>query len=266
MSYRNQVQSKSHLLERISRATQTLLKYSPQAQSTRDYLKGRINKYTQEEFGFGYFPPGQDLNEILEIVDEDSLREAGLVYNKPTTDGNCVVEIKHSYFHYHNLVFPYRDVYGNIVGLVGRSLLTEEEIGRIKKDYQVFIPKYKNTDLYKSQHLFGLHAAKEEIISKGYVILVEGQFDYLSCFEAGIFNVVALGGVSFSNTQFYLLLRYTDRIYLLLDNDEAGRKATPKIIQRFSHQAQIGEISLPTQFKDIDAYLKSGEDYQILRK
>ena len=58
-----------------------------------------------------------------------------------------------------------------------------------------------------------------------------------------------------SDYQFSLLTRYTNDIFLLLDNDEAGEKGRKKIISKFSKFANIHNFYLPEPYKDIDEYL-----------
>ena len=55
----------------------------------------------------------------------------------------------------YNLVMPYRDVYGRIIGIVGRSILSDNE--RKNKN----IAKYKNTHFAKRSNLFGFKFCQE---------------------------------------------------------------------------------------------------------
>lgn len=60
--------------------------------------------------------------------------------------------------------------------------------------------------------------------------------------------------------QFSVISRYTDNIYLLLDNDEAGVKGRRTIRKKFGDFANIQNFYLPKEYKDIDEYfVKTGD-------
>ena len=71
------------------------------------------------------------------------------------------------------IMFPIRDVHGEVVGFTGRILVEKENSGG----------KYVNTPqtiVYdKSRVIFGLEKAKQEIKTKDLVVIVEGQMDAL---------------------------------------------------------------------------------------
>ena len=134
----------------------------------------------------------------------------------------------------------------------------------------ISIDKYKYNPFTKSHILYGLNVAKEAISINKSVILVEGQFDTMSCHIKGIYNVVGLGGTSLSNYQFYLLRKYGGpniKIKCLLDNDDnkSGEKAFEKIKKQYQNYANIEALKLPNlKYKDIDNYLKAETDLMFL--
>jgi DNA primase len=89
--------------------------------------------------------------------------------------------------------------------------------------------KYINspeTPLYsKSNVLYGLNFAKEHIRETNAVYVVEGYFDFISLFQAGIKNVVASSGTAFTEQQARLLARFAEDALLFFDADSAGQKA-----------------------------------------
>jgi DNA primase len=122
------------------------------------------------------------------------------------------------------------------------------------------ISKYKNTkNLKKGLHLFGLHQARESIIIKNAVFVVEGQFDCIKAQVSGIKNVVAVGSSDLTAEQFALLNRYTNNIFVLFDNDEAGNVGANKIINHYGDKANIKKATVPLGFKDLFEFLDSGE-------
>jgi DNA primase len=233
------------MFEKVVSACQSILA-SPLGEEGKQYLDGRLKKEAQEKFRFGYFPDKSNLETLFSYVDEMELLDDSLLY--PSYEGaegefySPLVE--------HNLVLPYRDVYGNVIALVGRTLLSEDK--RQEKD----IPKYKNTSFKKSQHLFGLFESKASIRQKKYVYIVEGQFDCIQAHACGIQNIVAVGSSNLSFEQLVLLLRYTNDIRLLFDNDEAGDTGRESAMSKYGKYCNIQNNYVPVGFKDFDEYLK----------
>jgi DNA primase len=238
---------RSSLFSDVILACKYLLKTSKNAEKHREYIYNRIPKNYIKKFNVGYFP--SDLNELLKLVPKKSLEHLDLIYNWTAIDHSHVIYNTINKLDKHNIIFPFKDEYGNIISLAGRTILSKQE------QEDIDIPKYKNTPFNKSVHLFGLYEAKEAIKKKGSVIVVEGQIDCITCHSHGIHNVVALGCSALSRYQLYLLKKYSNDIYLLLDNDPSGKKAERKIINRFSKYANIKKINLPECFSDIDECL-----------
>lgn len=226
-----------------------LLCQSPQAQDPREYLNNRLDEKTQEQFAFGFFPSGLSLPLLLETIGNERLQELGLIYFKTISDSVGSRQIIFNFFEHQPLIMPYRNVYGEIVALVGRCILSEEQ-RRLSH-----IEKYKNTPFIKGEHLFGLYEAKHSIIKENCVYIVEGQFDVIKAVEKGLTNVVALGSANMTSYQLSLLCRYTDQLIVLLDNDEAGLKGRRLIHEKYDKYAKIKDIYLPPNYKDIDEYL-----------
>lgn len=256
--YADQFILRSKYFEQIISLCHNLLLYNDIAINEKRYITNRLSLANIDKFNIGYFPDNNHLDLLLDNVDNNILQELRLIYDKFIIVHDQVIYIKKSFFRYHNLIIPYQDEYGYFIGLSGRSILSSDT----QKDLN--IDKYKNTFFDKNLHLFGLNKAKRSIIKNDYVIIVEGQFDCMSCHSNGIHNVVALCGSSFSNFQFFLLKKLTNNIYLLLDNDDAGVKATKSIISRYSSHANITSISFPKEYHDIYDYLQTEPMYKIL--
>jgi len=227
-------------------ACQKLLNDFPGAFEARKYLDSRSTRAVQCKFNLGFHPSANDYDSLLSILDEHVLLRARLRYEH----AGAYQRVKTNTFEHHNIVLPYRDVYGNIAAIVGRTLLSDEDM-QLKE-----IGKYKNTSFEKKNHLFGLYEGKAEIIKRDCVFIVEGQFDVISAAASGIENVVALGCSSLTMTQLALVKRYTDNIYLLLDNDEAGRIGMEKIMKKFSSEANLKPMKIPDGYKDLDDLLR----------
>ena len=241
--------NKPTILNKVSASCKYLLDNFPEAQDVKSYLKSRITDESQNLFQFGYFPGIDNLNSLTDMVGEDALRKVGFLFSKDIEDSLCPRTINSLYFEDYPLILPFRDVYGKTVALIGRSLLPEKELKERK------ISKYKNTKFLKGNFLFGLYENKQCILEQNAVYIVEGQFDVIKAVERGFRNIVALSGSSMTPYQFSVISRYTNNMFLLLDNDEAGEKGRKLIVSRFGKLANIQNFYLPESYKDIDEYL-----------
>lgn len=124
------------------------------------------------------------------------------------------------------ITLPGHDKNGELIGFIGRTPTNQK-------------PKYLYTFSYpKAINLFNLHRAKK-FSDKG-LILTEGPLDTLRIHDLGFPNVCAVLGARLSAGQLKLLLEYTDKVYLMFDNDTAGEIAknlasemTWKILQTY---------------------------------
>lgn len=92
----------------------------------------------------------------------------------------------------------------------------------------------------KKEYLYNLNHNED------YVVLVEGQSDVWACYQAGL-NSCALMGVSLSDWQIQELSKFK-RVYLALDNDEAGRRATELAHFHLKNETQV--LLVPYTQKD----------------
>lgn len=241
------ISSRSDVFEAVTDACVYLLKKDPEAQKCREYLDSRLSRKAQVKYGFGYFPTLNNLDSLINMVGRKYLEEFSVIYQKYNNNGSVLS----GHFSEHNMIMPFRDVHGDIVSLLGRSILPDD----LQKDRKIQKYKYSiNAD--KELYVYGLDLAKSSIIKKGYVICVEGQFDCIACRERGIENVVALGWATLSRYQLFQLAKYTENIVLLLDSDEAGEKGISKAKSRFGEIINLKSMSPPSGFKDIDEFFK----------
>lgn len=223
---------------------QDLLNNFPPAQKNKAYIDGRLSNEAQETFQFGWFPTNEHLHILEETVGEELLSKAktNLVYDK-ITDGQ---RKRHGVLEQHNLVMPYKDVYGRTIGIVGRSILNDEARAEIG------LPKYKNTSFDKGANLFGFDRARKSIVESGVVFIVEGQLDCIAAQENGVLNTVALGSSNMTIDQLALVMRYCEKMILLLDMDEPGRSGANKIKENYHQHMDIKIAELPSGYHDVD--------------
>lgn len=104
---------------------------------------------------------------------------------------------------------------------------------------------------------FGLYQNMQDIISKGFTYVVEAQLDAIVMWQAGYRNVIALQGSHLGETQAMLILSVVGSLVLVMDGDEAGRKAASDIIKRWADVFKIERIDLPDGV-DPDEYILKG--------
>jgi DNA primase len=240
------------MLEKIAESCQFLLKNYPNAQASQSYLDSRLDVDSQEKWGFGYFPDIENISALTDLVGESCLIKQKLLTTSIIEDSLAPRRILKDFFENHPLVMPQRNAYGKIVALIGRSLLDEKTRQENK------IEKYKNTSFKKGNHLFGLYENKQHILEQGCVYVVEGQIDVIKSVEKGFKNIVALGNNCMSIYQFTVISRYSNNIFLLLDNDIAGQKGRKQIISKFGQLANIRNFYIPEDYKDVDEYITKG--------
>ncbi len=220
----------------------------------RPEYKAKIGKYlrdnrglseeTIERFKIGLAPEGW--TELIKFAKSKDLKikelaEAGLVI-KSDKSGDYYDRFRL------RLMVPIFNLGGRIIAFGGRALRKGENA------------KYMNspeTPVYnKSTVLYGLHESKTAIRRAESVVLVEGYFDFLSLYQAGIDNVVAVSGTAFTARQARLLSRYASKAYLLFDSDSAGRSAALRAIEHFFNfgiEPVVAEIPAP---HDPDSYVR----------
>jgi len=132
------------------------------------------------------------------------------------------------------LVFPIVSHDGRLVAFAARSMAHDDGSRRE--------PKYinsPNSTLYcKGRILYGFHQAKQRMIVTSEVYLVEGYKDCLAMHAAGFANTVAICGTSLTDDHIETLRRVVDRVFMMLDTDEAGRTVTASLMPRL-HAAGI---------------------------
>jgi DNA primase len=155
------------------------------------------------------------------------------------------------------VIFPQSDFRDRILGFSGRILPSDRSQNQAK---YINSPE---TDIYhKSQMLFGINLAREEVKKQKSIIIVEGEFDMISPYQAGFKNIVAIKGTAFTTEQLQLLHRYTDTLILGLDQDAAGTNASIKSIQTADTIGfDIRIIDLGDKFKDPDEAIQGDIEF-----
>jgi len=146
------------------------------------------------------------------------------------------------------VVFPLRDMRGQLVGISGRA--TEGQYPR----YKIYDQEYKKWDLpvrpglNKRAILWNVHTIYPSVYFEtkpSDVVVVEGFKACMWVWQAGIKNVVALLGTWLSWEQRWLLERMGGRVYLFLDNNEAGQIGTGRAGATLSRSLPVSIVPYP---------------------
>lgn len=86
----------------------------------------------------------------------------------------------------------------------------------------------------KSRTLFGI-----EIFRGPRAVLVESPLDAVRLLDAGIAGGLASFGARVSEAQIRLILDRAERLLIALDDDDAGRRMTEKIVAEYGHRLPI---------------------------
>ncbi|HEU5011362.1 MAG TPA: DNA primase [Roseiflexaceae bacterium] len=211
-----------------------MLVKSPRGAPARDYVATRrIDDETVEAFQLGYAP--DDWSMLLSYLtdrkgfDEEEIEAAGLIIHH---------ERRGYYDRFRDrLMFPIRNVKGEIISFGGRAF----------GDAQ---PKYMNgpqTPLFdKSRVLYGLDLARDAIRSSDAAVIVEGYVDVIIAHQYGFRNVVAPLGTALTTEHVGAIKKLTRRIFLALDADAAGVRATLKALDTIrEHEADDSATPTP---------------------
>ncbi|MCX6353842.1 MAG: DNA primase [Candidatus Aureabacteria bacterium] len=178
----------------------------------------------------------------------ESLLALGLVMQKERGDG--------LYDRFRNrLMIPICDVSGRVIAFSGRVLGEGN-------------PKYMNSPesplFSKSKSLYGLHLSKRSIVDTGTAVVVEGYFDYLTLYSAGITNVVASQGTAFTPDHARILRRYTregsHEVVMSFDADAAGENAALRSVDAFLQEGLRVRVLMLPGGHDPDTFVREKGD------
>lgn len=211
-----------------------------------EYMKERdFSIEDMKKFGIGFAPNVRD--ELFQYLikkefSEKKIIELGLA--KRNENGEIYDNFRN------RIIFPIFNTDAQIVGFGGRII-----------EKNTNLPKYVNSPdspiFKKGNELFGIKYQGENIRKKGFAILMEGYLDVLTAQKSGFDSAVASLGTSFTEEQARLLRKYTDKVLISYDNDEAGKNAIVKagyILKKYDFDVKC--LILNGSEKDPDEFLR----------
>jgi DNA primase len=220
-----------------------LLLEHPVGAKALEYLEKQrgIKKETIKEFQLGYSPESSyALTKFLvgkKKFAPTDIEKAGI----------GIVRGSNMYDRFNGrVIFPLFDHRGNPIGFAGRVLPWD------KRETGKYINSPETPIYHKSNVLFGLNLTRSFIKKKKVAIVVEGELDLISSWQAGIKNVVAIKGSALTEEQVRLLSRFAQKFILALDSDMAGDAAARRGIKVASDIGVEVKVAKITGYKDPD--------------
>ena len=217
----------------------------------RDYLKNRgITDNDVLTFQIGYAPDSWDafINWAQsKNYDIPLLVKSGLIIHN---------EEKKSYYdRFRNrLMFSIWNDEGKVIAFSGRVLEKDSKGAK-------YVNSPETPIFHKSSVLYGLPMAKPNMREKGTSILCEGQLDVIACHRAGLKNAVSSQGTAFTEDHARKLKRYSEKVIIAYDSDNAGKEAAFKCLQYLLPTGLTTQILNWGDGEDPDSlFLKSGAE------
>jgi len=216
---------------------------NPDSKAALSYFteKRRLSISTIKFFGLGYAPNSYDA--IMRHLSARGYTREEMVegfFIMKSEKGNYYDAFRN------RVMFPIIDTSGSVIAFGGRVLDDSK-------------PKYRNTTdtpvFKKSLNLFALNFARMTCSEE--IILCEGYMDVIALHSAGFTNAVATLGTAITSEQARLMKRYTKKVIICYDADEAGQKATQKAMRLLEEVGlPVSVIKIPGS-KDPDEYIKT---------
>lgn len=211
-----------------------------------EYMKERDFSIEEiRKFGIGFANSSRDelfQHLLKKEFPEEKIIELGLV--KRNENGEIYDSFRN------RVIFPIYNINSQIVGFGGRII-----------EKNTNLPKYLNSPdspiFKKGNELFGIKHQGENIRKKGFAMLMEGYLDVLTAQKNGFENAVASLGTALTEEQAQLLKKYTDKILISYDNDEAGKNAIIKagyILKKYDFDIKC--LVIDGNEKDPDEFLR----------
>jgi len=145
------------------------------------------------------------------------------------------------------VIFPLFDHRGNVAGFAGRLLPQSE-----KSDLAKYINSPETSVYHKGNLLYGLNITRSDIKEKNQAVVVEGELDVLSSWQAGFRNVVATKGSALTEDQIRLLSRFVKELVLAMDTDLAGNAAARRGVSIAQNEGLSVRVARIKGYKDPD--------------
>jgi len=232
----------------------------PEARPARDFLRERgFDRLAAERFGVGFSPRGGE--ELTRHLRAKGFTDDEIVAGGLAGRGRGLYDRFRG-----RLMWPIRDITGDVVGFGARRLFNDDRIEA----------KYLNTSetaIYKKSFvLYGLDLAKKAIARDRQAVVVEGYTDVMACHLAGIETAVATCGTAFGLEHIKVLRRIMRdepdlapaKVVFTFDGDAAGQKAAMRAFGEDQRWASQCFVAVEASGKDPCELRQAGGDAAVL--
>jgi len=228
-------QRRKQLVEAMSTAVEWYhqrLLTADDARPARDYLRKRgLAGDVARQFKLGWAPDDWDAMSRDVGLPAAALRDTGLAFT------NKSGRLQDSFRG--RVMFPIMSENGDPVAFGGRILPGSNDPAKYKNSAETYI-------YAKSKTLYGLHAAKGDIVAADQVIVCEGYTDVIGFHRAGVKRAVATCGTALTEEHVRMLKRFASRVVLAFDADAAGQGAAEKFYEwEQKYQVQVSVAAFP---------------------
>lgn len=216
-----------------------------EAEPARRYLEKRgYDKQVWRSFGLGYASGNYALLKEArkEGIGDEYLAEADLI--KPSNRNDGFFDTFRN-----RLMFPIFNPSGKVIAFAGRILEENKKTAKYINSAQT--PVYN-----KSEVVYGVNFARNEIRKEEEVILVEGYTDVITMNQFGVKNVVASSGTSLTSGQINVLQRYGKKIVMIYDADNAGQAAMERGMNIALEEGMDVQLMELPEGEDPDSFIK----------
>ncbi len=222
--------------------------FLPQNQKALDYLHQRgIDDDLIKKFHIGYSDSWQGVVDELKQhgISYETMYAAGIVTK--SDDGKRVWDAQ-----FERVTFSIHDVYGNCIGFTGRTMKKDDNIAKYKNTAETLV-------FNKSNIVYGVDVMKELSRNRhtNGLIVVEGNVDEIAMIKHGFVNTVACMGTALTKFHAGIMKRFGENVYLCLDGDSAGQKATLKSIDTLQDAGLMVKVIVLPDGQDPDEFLST---------
>ena len=215
----------------------------PAAKLAQEYAKKRgLTPAIVQKFKIGYSDGWTGLIDFLKSknITAEIMKEAGLINQKENSSYDVMAK---------RLIFPIINVYGDCIGFTAR-------------DMEGGFAKYLNTAdtpiFNKGRAVYNINNIKllkqKGGISRIYVC--EGQMDVIAMVRAGVENAAACMGTGITVYHAKEIKKFTDKVVLCMDSDEAGQKGAYRTVDIMREGGLNVSVAVLDGAKDPDEFLE----------
>jgi DNA primase len=218
---------------------------TPAGARARHQLRERgVAPETIQTLGLGYAPVSRDALKSALVAQGFTvplLLRSGLLVERD--NGQVVDRFRN------RLIIPIARDTGSVVAFGGRAMDADQ------------VPKYLNspeTPIYtKSRTLYGLNHTKPFLRKSGFVVLVEGYFDFAQVFQECRLPVVASCGTALTPQQAQVLRRFVSKVVISFDPDAAGQGAAARSCEMLVAEGFQVNVAVLPGGDDPDTFIRN---------